>query len=55
MGEGRGLAGVVAAVGGHMLQGFVEHTWYNPQVTVVFWAWVGMAAGISYSMEAKGI
>lgn len=49
------LAGVVAAVGGHMLQGFVEHTWYNPQVTVVFWAWVGMAAGISYSMEAKGI
>lgn len=48
------LSGVVAAVGGHLLQGLVEHTWYNPQVTAVFWAWVGTAVGISYRMEAEG-
>ncbi|HHT85423.1 MAG: O-antigen ligase family protein [Bacillota bacterium] len=47
------LSGVVAAVGGHMLQGLVEHTWYNPQITVVFWAWTGVAVGISYGMEAR--
>ncbi|HHX10664.1 MAG TPA: hypothetical protein GX729_04785 [Firmicutes bacterium] len=47
------LSGAVAAVGGHMLQGLVEHTWYNPQITVVFWAWVGLAVGISNGMEAR--
>ncbi len=41
------LSGVVAAVAGHMIQALIEHTWYNPQVTAVFWAWVGIAMGIS--------
>lgn len=41
------LAGVVAAIAGHMLQGLVEHTWYSPRVTSVFWAFAGLACGLS--------
>lgn len=40
------LAGAFAAVAGHMLQGVIEHTWYNPRVTLAFWAVMGIASGL---------
>jgi len=41
------MAGMLAAIGGHMLQGVVEHTWYSPKVTVIYWAWLGLSAGLA--------
>lgn len=41
------LAGVMSAVAGHMVQGLVEHTWYNPRIGVVFWVWMGIGAGLA--------
>ena len=43
------LAGAVGAVGGNLLEGLVDYTWYSPRVTSVFWAIVGIAAGIATS------
>ncbi len=43
------LAAAVAAIGGNLLQGVVDYTWYSPKVTSVFWAIVGTAAGIAAS------
>ena len=43
------LAGAVSAVGGNLLEGLVDYTWYSPRVTSVFWAVVGIAAGIATS------
>jgi putative inorganic carbon (HCO3(-)) transporter len=40
------VSGAVAAVAGNLLQGVIDYTWYNPKVTAVFWALVGVAAGI---------
>jgi len=45
-GEVAVLAAAVAAVGGHMLQGIIDYTWYSPKVTSVFWAIVGLGAGV---------
>jgi len=45
------LSGVMSAIGGHLLQGLVEHTWYNPKVTIVFWSWMGIATGIAMLKE----
>lgn len=42
------LAGAVASVAGHLLQGLVEYTWYNPRVTAIFWAIVGASAGDAF-------
>jgi putative inorganic carbon (HCO3(-)) transporter len=41
------LSATVAAVGGHMLQGIIDYTWYSPKVTAVFWAIVGIGAGVA--------
>ncbi len=41
------LAGVIGAIGGHLLQGIIEYTWYSPKVTIVFWALVGIGAGLA--------
>ncbi len=41
------LAGCVAAVAGHMIHAFIDYTWYSPRVASVFWAIVGMGAGIA--------
>jgi putative inorganic carbon (HCO3(-)) transporter len=48
------LSGVVGAAAGHMLQGVVEHTWYNPQITAIFWAWLGVAVGVSCALRSRG-
>jgi putative inorganic carbon (HCO3(-)) transporter len=45
------LAGSVAAVAGHMLQGIIDHTWYNPQVMLVVWVWLGVAAGVAARLK----
>ncbi len=45
-------AGCVAAVAGHMIQGIIDHTWYNPQIMLLVWAWLGLAAGVGVSMRA---
>lgn len=47
------LSGVVAVAVGHMLHGLIEHTWYNPQITVVFWAWLGVAGGVSFGLRSR--
>jgi putative inorganic carbon (HCO3(-)) transporter len=41
------LAGCLAAVAGNMLHGVIEHTWYNPQVMMIVWAWLGVASGVA--------
>ncbi|MGI6667746.1 MAG: O-antigen ligase family protein [Bacillota bacterium] len=41
------LAGSIAAVAGHMLQGVIDYTWYSPRIASVFWAVMGIGAGIS--------
>ncbi len=41
------LSGCLAAVAGNMLHGVIEHTWYNPQVMLVVWAWLGVASGVA--------
>lgn len=47
------LAGAFAAIAGQMLQGVIEHTWYNPRVTLVFWAVMGMSSGIVLRKQQK--
>ncbi len=47
------ISGAVAVIGGHMIHGFVEHTWYDPQITVAFWALVGVAAGIAFGLRSE--
>ncbi len=47
------LAGSVAAVSGHMLQGIIDHTWYNPQIMLVVWAWLGVAAGVAARLKSN--
>jgi len=49
------LAGVVGAVGGHMLQGVIEYTWYSPRVTIVFWALAGMGAGLAATKRSAEV
>lgn len=41
------LAGCIAAVSGHMVQGVIDYTWYSPRIASVFWAIMGMGAGIA--------
>ncbi len=41
------LAGSVAAVSGHLLHGVIDYTWYSPRIAAVFWAIMGMGAGIT--------
>lgn len=40
-------AGAISAVVGHMAHGLVEHTWYSPRITAVFWAYLGIVSGIA--------
>lgn len=48
------LSAAVAAVGGHMLQGVIDYTWYSPKITAIFWAIVGIGAGITASKPGGG-
>ncbi|MGE5580875.1 MAG: O-antigen ligase family protein [Bacillota bacterium] len=41
------LAACIASVGGHLLEGVIDYTWYSPKITVAFWAVVGIASGIA--------
>jgi putative inorganic carbon (HCO3(-)) transporter len=41
------LAGCIAAVAGHMIHAFIDYTWYSPRVASVFWAIMGMGAGVA--------
>jgi putative inorganic carbon (HCO3(-)) transporter len=47
------LAGCIAAVVGHMVQGVIDYTWYSPRIASVFWAIMGMGAGIA-SADLRG-
>lgn len=48
------LGGAFAAIAGHLLQGIFEHTWYNPQVTMAFFAILGIASGVSVRIGRDG-
>lgn len=50
-----GCSGVLAVLGGHGVHGLVEHTWYDPQITVGFWAWAGAAAGLALYLRSERI
>lgn len=41
------LVGCTGAVAGHMVQALIDYTWYSPRVASVFWAIMGMGAGIA--------
>lgn len=45
------LAACIAAVGGHLLEGIIDYTWYSPKITVAFWALVGIASGIACAIK----
>ncbi len=45
------LSSGLAAIIGHMLQGVIDHTWYNPKITVVVWAWLGLIVGIGMRLN----
>lgn len=45
------LVGCMSALAGHMIQGVIEYTWYNPQVMLVFWAWLGVSAGVASRLK----
>ncbi len=45
------LVGCMSALAGHLIQGVIEYTWYNPQVMLTFWAWLGISAGIAAHLK----
>ena len=47
------LAACLAGVAGHMVHGLIDYTWYNPRVASVFWAIVGIGAGMASSILRK--
>jgi len=45
------LVACMSALAGHLIQGVIEYTWYNPQVMVIFWVWLGISAGIAAHLK----
>jgi len=41
------LAAGIAAVGGHVIEGIIDYTWFSPKITMAFWAVVGISAGMA--------
>jgi len=41
------LAGVVGALGGHLLHGLFDYVWYSPRIVMAFWLVFGMMAALS--------
>lgn len=50
------LAGVLAALSGHLLHGLFEYIWYSPKVILTFWMTFGMISALaSYADEASEV
>lgn len=46
------LVACMSAIAGNLIQGIIEYTWYNPQVMLVFWAWLGVSTGVASSLKS---
>lgn len=41
------LAGIMAALAGHLLHGLFDYVWYSPRIVLTFWMFFGMMAALS--------
>ncbi|MDI3480562.1 MAG: hypothetical protein PWQ97_217 [Tepidanaerobacteraceae bacterium] len=46
------LAGVVAALAGHLLHGMFDYVWFSPRIVMEFWMFLGMMSALPSKEEA---
>ena len=41
------LAGIAAALVGHLFHGIVDYVWYSPRIVMAFWMYFGMMSALT--------
>jgi O-antigen ligase len=49
------LAGVLGALGGHLLHGLFDYVWFSPRIVMAFWLVFGMMSALSSLEEEKAV
>jgi uncharacterized membrane protein len=45
------LAGIIAALAGHLLHGLFDYVWFSPRIVMIFWMFLGMTSALSSVLE----
>lgn len=47
------LAGIIGALGGHLLHSLFDYVWYSPRIVMTFWVLFGMMVALSADLQEK--
>jgi O-antigen ligase len=45
------LAGILAALAGHLIHGLFDYVWFSPKIVMIFWMYLGMTSALSSVLE----
>jgi O-antigen ligase len=45
------LAGIIAALAGHLLHGLFDYVWFSPRIVMIFWMYLGMTSALSSVLD----
>jgi len=49
------VAGIVAALAGHLFHGLFDYVWYSPRIVIAFWMYLGMMSALASSSFTNNV